>query len=183
MPYSDESPFDAAEFTRRLRAPEHAARTTGAALLDQTILAGVGNYLRAEILFQCRLDPWRVIAELTNDELKRLTRVIPETAARAYRSNGATVPDEAHERMKTDRTLVYPNATSGWGMRHFVFRRTNLPCLVCGTPIRQKRQITRLLEDGEEKERIIYFCPACQQTTIDLAPLKKRNPAATTKAP
>ena len=173
LPYSDDLPFDAAEFVRRLQTPDHAARTIGAALLDQTILAGVGNYLRAEILFQCRMDPWKLIADLSNEELGRLSRVIGETAARAYAAGGATVPDAERERMKADRSLVYPNATGEWGMRHWVFRRTNLPCLVCGTPVRQKRQVTHQQDDGGEKERIIYFCPLCQQTTIDLTPRKK----------
>jgi len=175
LPYPDEPPFEAAAFVARLQTPEHAARTIGAALLDQTILAGVGNYLRAEILFQCRLDPWRLVADLTGGDLGRLNRVIPETAVCAYAAGGATVPDTERERMKADPSLVYSNATGEWGMRHFVFRRTNLPCLVCGTPIRQKRQVTRQLDDGGEKERIIYFCPACQQTTIDLAPARGKK--------
>jgi endonuclease VIII len=45
--------------------------------------------------------------------------------------------------------------------------------LECGETIRQKRQFTREMEDGE-KTRIIYFCPKCQNTTVELKPLKKR---------
>ena len=65
-----------------------------------------------------------------------------------------------------------------YGTRHYVYRRTNLPCLVCGTLIRQKRQVTRQqdeTEDGEEKERIIYFCPCCQNTTVELPKIKKKR--------
>src|ERR1041385_3233857 len=48
--------FDRKEFLRRLA--EHEDETIGAALLNQRIVAGLGNYLRAEILFNCKLNPW-----------------------------------------------------------------------------------------------------------------------------
>lgn len=174
LPYPGESPFDASCFQSRLLASPHRERTIGAALLDQTILAGIGNYLRAEILFVCRLDPWRTVADLTLDDLGCLSRTIPTVVARAYATGGVTVPDEVQARMQTEPGLAY-NPDSEWGTRHWVFRRTNLPCLVCGNPIRQKRQMTRQDEDGE-KERIIYFCPVCQGTTVPLPPLRKKSP-------
>ena len=94
--------------------------------------------------------------------------------------------------MREDDSLVYSPGRD-WGTRHWVFRRTNLPCLVCGEIIRQKRQTTWIrgadddndLADGvldetpdakapeEEKSRIIYFCPRCQNTNVELPPLKK----------
>ncbi len=173
LPYPGEEPFDVPCFQARLLAPPPRERTIGAALLDQTVLAGIGNYLRAEILFLCRLDPWRRIADLTPDELDRLSGTIPSVVGRAYATGGVTVPGEAQARMRTEPGLAY-NPDSEWGTRHWVFRRTNLPCLVCGAPIRQKRQMTRQDEDGE-KERITYFCPACQGTSVPLPPLKKKK--------
>jgi formamidopyrimidine-DNA glycosylase len=104
-----------------------------------------------------------------------LCRVIPQLAARAYTTGGVTVPEAERERLRTDPALVYPNAVSDFAKRHWVFRRTNLPCLECGTHVRQKRQVTHTRDDGEEKERIIYFCPRCQNTAIDLAPRPGRN--------
>ena len=175
LPYPEEGPFDAACFVARLHSAPHQHRTIGAALLDQTIVAGIGNYLRAEILFACRLDPWRRVSELSADELACLCRTLPAIVRRAYDTAGTTVPDDAQARMRADSSLVY-NPESDWGTRHWVFRRTNLPCLVCGEPIRQKRQVTREDEDGE-KERIIYFCPVCQGTTVPLPPVKKTHPA------
>lgn len=177
LPYPDEPPFDEAAFLHRLLAPEVAARAVGAILLDQTIVAGIGNYLRAEILFQCRLDPWKMVGDLTASELEQLVRAVPEITQRAYQTGGYTVPDELRDRMRTDPTLTY-SPGSEWGTRHYTFRRTNLPCLVCGDVIRQKRQVTHADEEGE-KERIIYFCPTCQKTTVELKPLpKKRKPRA-----
>ena len=175
LPYPGEGTFDAACFQARLLAPSHRQRTIGAALLDQTILAGIGNYLRAEILFACRMDPWRLIEELTPDDLDCLSGTIPAVVARAYATGGVTVPDDAQARMRAEPALVY-NPDSEWGNRHWVFRRTNLPCLVCGGPVRQKRQMTRQDEDGE-KERITYFCPVCQGTSVPLPPMKAKKRA------
>lgn len=156
LPYKGK--FQASEFRRRLLSNDNV--TIGAALLDQRIVAGLGNYLRAEILFQCRINPWKTIGELNKSELKCIERAIPELARRAYLNNGATADDAARRRMREDRAMVYqPNRE--YGTRHMVFRRTNLPCLLCGKAIRQLRQTTHHVGD-EERQRIIYFCANCQ---------------------
>ena len=177
LPYTEDGLFDTGEFLFRLRSPEHAQHAIGAVLLNQQVLAGIGNYLRAEILFDCKMDPWRVVNELNGDELQCLCDSIEKMARRAYTEGGATVPDALRDRMREDDSLVYAPGRD-YGTRHYVFRRTNLPCLVCGATIRQKRQVTRQQdeeEDAEEKERIIYFCPSCQQTTVELPPVKKKK--------
>lgn len=172
LPPAGPEAFDAPEFEARLvRDPESAI---GAVLLDQTVVAGLGNYLRAELLFLCRISPWRLVGELTPQELKCLTQTIPTLCARAYQTEGTTVPDEWQARMRADAALVY-NPESEWGMRHAVFRRTNLPCLACGTSVRQKKQVTRRDEDGD-KERIIYFCPHCQDVPVEDKPRRVRKP-------
>ena len=171
LPYFEEGPFDAIGFFERLLLPENAHREIGAALLDQQIVAGLGNYLRAEVLFVCRIDPWRRVGDLTSEELAGLERAIPEVTRRAYETGGATVSDAARERMRADPSLVYREGRD-YGTRHHVFRRTNLPCLACGATIRQSRQVTRADEEGE-KTRIIYFCPRCQGTSVALAPPRR----------
>jgi formamidopyrimidine-DNA glycosylase len=173
LPYPSAEPFAAGCFVERLQfVPD---RTIGAALLDQRVAAGIGNYLRAEILFVCRLDPWRRVGDLTREDLECLSRTIPVLAMRAYQTGGATLPEDQRERMRRDRTLVYPGSVGeNWANHHYVFRRTNLPCLVCGDTIRQKRQVTYENEEGE-KERITYFCPTCQNTTVDLKPSAPRR--------
>jgi DNA-formamidopyrimidine glycosylase len=173
LPYPDEPPFNGSEFLQKLVTPENSQRAIGAALLDQQIVAGIGNYLRAEILFNCRLDPWRKIADLTADELERLIHSIPLMAQRGYTKGGFTVSDEARTRLQNDPSLVYTPG-SEYGTRHYVFRRTNLPCLVCGSTIRQLRQVTKADEEGE-KTRIIYFCPTCQETNVELKKPKSKR--------
>jgi len=157
LPYA--RAFNQKEFRRRLLAEENREVTIGAALLNQQILAGLGNYLRAEVLFACKLNPWRKVGELTAAELKCMAVTAPALARRSY-LHSATATDEDRDRMRQDASLVYQTGRE-YGTRHWVFRRTNLPCLRCAEPVRQMRQVT----DGtgeEERDRIIYFCEKCQ---------------------
>ncbi|HEV7681597.1 MAG TPA: DNA-formamidopyrimidine glycosylase family protein [Pyrinomonadaceae bacterium] len=169
IPYDGD--FDEVEFRRRLLLPEHHEITIGAALLNQRILAGLGNYLRAEVLFSCRLNPWRKVKALTKKDLQCLTKTAPALARRAY-EHSATASDAERDRMRNNTALVYQPGRE-YGTRHLVFRRTNLPCLNCGEPIKQLRQQTYNAEltnseaDGpgepEERTRIVYFCAKCQK--------------------
>jgi endonuclease-8 len=169
-----DAPFDAEEFLRRLNLPASREREIGAVLLDQEVVAGIGNYLRAEILFECRIDPFRRVAELSDGEVECLCCEIPRVGRLAYETAGATLPPDQRERMKSDATLVY--SPSEWGMRHWVFRRTNLPCLRCAEPVRQMKQVTRTWENDEgenEKSRVIYFCPSCQNVPPERLPTRR----------
>jgi formamidopyrimidine-DNA glycosylase len=145
------------------RLSEHNDETIGAALLNQRIVAGLGNYLRAEVLFACKLNPWRTVGELTQRNLSCLSKTIPQLTRDAY-ERGATASEEDRKRMAGDASLVYVPGRE-YGTRHLVFRRTNLPCLRCGEKIRQLRQKTiQMQEDDEERTRIVYFCAKCQDT-------------------
>jgi endonuclease-8 len=155
--------FNRAEFLRRLA--KHENETIGAALLNQRIVAGLGNYLRVEILFACRVNPWLTAGELTQRQLNCLSTTIARLTRDAY-ERGATAADEDRKRMASDPSLVYQPGRE-YGTRHMVFRRTNLPCLRCGEKIRQLRQKTIQNEDGdEERTRIVYFCAKCQATNL-----------------
>jgi endonuclease VIII len=157
LPYR--GPFDRAEFLSRLL--EHKDETIGAALLNQRIVAGLGNYLRAEILFNCKLNPWLTVGELAERNFTCLSKTIPRLTRNAYK-RGATAAEKDRKRMATDASLVYQPGRE-YGRRHMVFRRTNLPCLRCGQKIRQLRQRTsHTQEDEEERTRIVYFCAKCQ---------------------
>lgn len=157
--------FDRREFQRRLFLPQHQDETIGASLLNQQIVAGLGNYLRADILFNCKLNPWLTVRELTKRNVSCLTRSIPQLAGDAYR-RGATATDTDRQRMASDPALVYQPGRE-YGTRHLVFRRTNLPCLRCGETIRQLRQRTSQSDDEEtERTRIVYFCAQCQGVNI-----------------
>ncbi|MEP6717940.1 MAG: DNA-formamidopyrimidine glycosylase family protein [bacterium] len=160
--------FDRLEFQRRLLLHDYSDITIGSALLNQRIVAGLGNYLRAEVLFACRLDPWRRVSDLTERNLKCLLRTIPQLARAAYQ-RGATAAEKERQRMAADSSLVY-QAGREYGTRHRVYRRTNLPCLRCGESVRQLRQKTNnreLSAEEEERTRIVYFCAKCQKVDIE----------------
>jgi formamidopyrimidine-DNA glycosylase len=156
--------FDRQEFLRRLT--EHKDETIGAALLNQRIVAGLGNYLRAEILFKCQLNPWLAVREISQRKINCLSKIIPQLASDAYK-RGATAAEADRKRMASDPSLVYQPGRE-YGTRHMVFRRTNLPCLRCGEKIRQLRQRTSQTDaDEEERTRIVYFCAKCQKVNAD----------------
>ena len=160
--------FDRNEFLHRLLSTEHRDETIGAALLNQRIVAGLGNYLRAEILFNRKLNPWRTAAEISQRNINCLLKTIPGLARDAYK-RGATAGEEDRKRMATDPSLVYQPGRE-YGTRHLVFRRTNLPCLRCGEKIRQLRQRTSQAEaDEEERTRIVYFCAKCQKVDGEIS--------------
>ncbi|HSL53169.1 MAG TPA: DNA-formamidopyrimidine glycosylase family protein [Pyrinomonadaceae bacterium] len=159
LPYSGR--FNRKEFLRRLLSTEHKDETLGATLLNQRIVAGLGNYLRAEILFNCKLNPWLTVSDISQRDINCLLKTIPRLAREAY-ERGATAPEEDRKRMAGDPSLVYVPGRE-YGTRHMVFRRTNLPCLRCGEKVRQLRQRTSQAEaDEEERTRIVYFCAKCQ---------------------
>lgn len=165
LPY--DGTFDAAEFRRRLLLPQHLHVDIGAALLNQRVLAGLGNYLRAELLFACKLNPWRSVGDLTKSNLKCLSETVPRLARLSYKT-GATASGADRKRMAMDASLVYQPGRE-YGTRHLVFRRTNLPCLRCGETIRQLRQKTYdpdHLEEDSERTRIVYFCAKCQKVRL-----------------
>jgi endonuclease VIII len=157
LPYTRR--FNRAEFLRRLL--QYKDETIGAALLNQRIVAGLGNYLRAEILFSCKLNPWLKVGALGERHLACLSKTIPRLARDAY-ERSATATEKDRERMAADPSLVYQSGRE-YGTRHMVFRRTNLPCLRCGEKVRQLRQrTTPLEEETQERTRIVYFCSKCQ---------------------
>ncbi len=136
------SPEDVEE---RLRARAFRGRALGALLLDQTFLAGLGNYLRAEILFRAGLRPERRPADCTPAELRRLARAAPALARRAYQSGGVTVEAATFRR----------KVAAGTPRRHarfHVFSRAGLPCPRCDA------RIERISAAG----RRCYVCPRCQ---------------------
>ena len=102
--------------------PDHCAvslrdgepeRALGDALLDQTLVAGIGNIFKSEGCFAARVDPWRRLSELDDEELRRVT--------------GATAG------------LMQEAARSGRQPRA-VYRRAGQPCPVCGASIISRGQ-------------------------------------------
>jgi endonuclease VIII len=104
--------FDVATGIAALRGTGQS-RQVGEALLDQRVLAGIGNVYKCEGCWSARIDPWRALADLTDDELQRL--VIEAAALMRYG-------------LETGR------------MPRSIYRRAGQPCPRCGTPIQARGQ-------------------------------------------
>jgi endonuclease-8 len=131
---------------RRLQEKRFCNRQLGALLLDQTFLAGIGNYLRSEILFVARLHPVARPRDLSAEQRRDLARAIRSIARRAYRKRGVTT-DARHvaaQRRAGARRRHY---------RHYVFARAGQPCHDCG------KRVVKLAVGG----RRCYVCPSCQK--------------------
>jgi formamidopyrimidine-DNA glycosylase len=117
--------------------------TIKAALLNQTLLAGVGNIYADESLFHAGIRPRRRANRITAAELERLRLALREVLAHAVRLGGSSVSD-------------YVDADGERGffqLEHCVYLRTGEPCRRCQTPIR------RVVVAG----RGTHYCPKCQR--------------------
>ncbi|MDE3201526.1 MAG: bifunctional DNA-formamidopyrimidine glycosylase/DNA-(apurinic or apyrimidinic site) lyase [Acidobacteriota bacterium] len=130
--------------TEAFRALFHGRKLAiKAALLNQTLLAGVGNIYADESLFRAGLRPRRRADRLTALELERLRLALVEVLRSAIRLGGSSVSD-----------YVDANGVRGFfQLEHRVYQRTGEPCLVCRTPIK------RIVVAG----RSTHYCPQCQR--------------------
>ncbi len=145
-------PFNRQFFIERLTHPANHEQEIGPVLLDQKVAAGLGNYLKSDILFECKINPWTLVGDLSLDQQDCLAETIPEVAQRALKNKGQTVTDDVMAQIMANPDIPKPN----WWHRHWVFRHTNKPCKICGTPIKQRRQ-------GPGTGRVTFYCPDCQQ--------------------
>ena len=136
--------LDAAAIEARLQSPAFARRRLGGLLLDQGFLAGMGNYLRTEALFEAGVAPQRRAMDLAPAERAALARALLKVPRRSYRSRGI----EPARGMRGDYLSDTPD-----GFRFQVFDRAGLHCPRCGTPIVR----------GTDAGRRIYACPHCQR--------------------
>ena len=122
-----------------------ARRNLATAMLDQGVLAGLGNYLRADILFVSRLSPQLRVGDLSSAQLHNLAQVIHQLTWRSVRRDGVLLPTVDYKKLRAQGD-DYEAA------RFYAFDREGLPCRVCSTPIAR----TDLGGRG------VFFCPSCQ---------------------
>jgi formamidopyrimidine-DNA glycosylase len=132
--------FDRETAWRRITS--HGSREIGDAILDQTLVAGVGNIFKAEGLFLARMDPADPVETLSRDDLDRLWNVLIPQMLDAASRPGPILTLPAHLRRGRERNWVY------W--------RSGRPCFRCEARISTFRQ--------GEMRRITFFCPRCQKS-------------------
>jgi endonuclease-8 len=132
---------DARAAHRRIAASRTAI---GALLMDQTVLAGVGNVYRAELLYRHGVSPFRPGRAVDGDLWGRMWADLV-TLMRAGVRLGRIVTTRPEDRARRRGVVQREDA-------HYVYRRTGLPCRVCATEVRTEVMVGRNL----------YWCPVCQ---------------------
>ena len=113
-------------------------------LMDQSVVAGVGNVYRAEVLFRQRLDPFRPGREHDAAALRAVWDDLVMLLRAGVRAGRivTTLPDDR------ERPSGRPRRVDS----HYVYGRAGLPCRVCGTPV----------QDTLVAARRLFWCPVCQ---------------------
>jgi len=127
--------FDAEEAVRRIAA--RADVEIADALLDQRAIAGLGNVLKSEVLFACRVSPFTRVADLAPGDIATLV-------ARAHRLMRISAVTGVRQTTGRDNPAA----------RLWVYGRAGQPCRQCGTPIARVKQ--------GPHARSTYWCPRCQ---------------------
>ncbi|HMB00086.1 MAG TPA: bifunctional DNA-formamidopyrimidine glycosylase/DNA-(apurinic or apyrimidinic site) lyase [Spirochaetota bacterium] len=121
---------------------ENRKKNIKACLLDQSVIAGLGNIYTDEVLLQEKIDPYFPAGRLDSDRVKGLLKTIKKTLKKAIAAQGTTVSD-------------YVNSYGAHGtfqLKLRAYKQKDNPCPHCRTPI----QKTKLAGRGT------YYCPQCQ---------------------
>ena len=129
----------------RLESPRFNGRSAASLMLDQSFVAGLGNYLRSEILHQAGVHPKTRPKDLDSETITKWGSLTKSISIRSYESSGLTVSDELAGKRKEmgERRRSY---------RHSAFCRNGKDCHVCGATIIRIRVSGRRLD----------MCPKCQ---------------------
>jgi len=144
--------FQPATFARALKRSRQAIKVK---LLDQKVVAGIGNIYASEALFRARLSPKRSASRLTRRQIKRLWGAVRKVLAEAIRC-GSTVPLN-FGKDGLDGFFYFgraPGAPDFYEERLRVYDRAGRPCPNCRRPIRRIMQAARST----------FYCPHCQRT-------------------
>ena len=103
--------FDMDEYLRRIRIVD---RPVGEAIMDQRVVAGIGNVVKSEALWECRIDPFRPVSALDDDRLRAVADV--------------------------SRRILRQGVAAGGRLPRRIYRRAGRPCPRCGAPIASAAQ-------------------------------------------
>ena len=142
-PEPTQEAFDLAHFRAQLAASKRALKPL---LLDQTLVAGLGNIYVDEVCYKARIHPARPACDLTVHEVKRLHIAIIEILAAAVQAGGSTI--------RTYRNSL--GAAGTYQESLAVYGRVDEPCERCG----------RLIHKVQLGGRGTHFCPNCQSARL-----------------
>jgi endonuclease-8 len=142
--------FDLSEALRRLTL--RRARPLGEALMDQSVLAGVGNVWKSELCFTLRLDPFAPVCLHDEAELSGLISLARTQMFDTVYGPKRSIPDPFEGQGKRKARL---DRRQGEGVLS-VYEREGKACYDCGDTVLMRRQ--------GEQQRSTYYCPSCQRT-------------------
>jgi len=112
-------------------------------LMNAGVVVGVGNIYANESLFHARINPRTAAGRLSLARCEALAAAIKSTLKQALAAGGSSLRD-----------FVHSDGSSGYfQQQYYAYGRAGLPCRVCGTPIRARRQ----------GQRSTFYCPTCQK--------------------
>lgn len=133
------------DIAARMQADRFCRKSFASLYLDQAFIAGLGNYLRSEILFLGGIHPLRIPADLADRETDALARQTLRVCKRSYRTGGVTVVPGLAARLKAEGERYAKR-------RFYVYSRNGQPCRQCGTRV----------EKSVLRSRNVFICPNCQ---------------------
>lgn len=134
----------------RARTDEEIANV----LLNQQVMAGLGNVFKSEVCFACKVHPFRTVASLSNAEIDCLV----ETARKIMAAN---VLEGSGDRITTYTGARRTTGNADPATRVWVYGRQGHPCRRCGTVILMRKQ--------GMGARSTYWCPECQPGDVSMA--------------
>jgi formamidopyrimidine-DNA glycosylase len=137
-----EDDFTAADFIERLMRRKNSS--IKAALLDQTVIAGVGNIYADESLWGAKIHPAEIVSSVPKPKLVALYSSLRDVLNLSIQKGGSTDRNYVDSEGRAGSYLSFAN----------VFRRNNQPCPRCGT----------IIEKIRVAGRGTHFCPYCQRT-------------------
>src|SRR5437868_2627048 len=137
--------FDTEAALQRLKS--QAGEEIGIALLNQRVMAGIGNIYKSEICFACKVNPFAIVQSLRDEQL----RCLAETARKFLKAN---VRDESGSGIVTYTGFRRTTGRHNPAERLWVYGRRGLPCRTCGTNIEAKKD--------KLDARVTFWCPTCQ---------------------
>ncbi len=135
------------EIVKRFQSKKFSRRQLASLLLDQSFIAGLGNYLRSEILFYSKLNPKTKASQCSDSELDKLANQIITITKRSYRTMGVTNPPELVKQLKAAGKKTKSK------YRFSVYGRSGKPCYYCSS----------LIQRNNIGGRGVYTCPTCQK--------------------
>ena len=115
--------------------------TIAEALMDQGVISGVGNYIKAECLYRASISPWRIVTAIATSEFVKLHREVLDVARESYESQGATI-------------YTYKNVDESEGSAQFEFQAYGRKTCPRGHDI---------VNEQTPEGRTSWWCQTCQK--------------------